>query len=388
VQYRQIGDTGIKVSALGHGTMRYKDKDNAAEMIHHGLQLGINYFDIGAAYSFKAFDENAEAWVGAAIADVPREDMVLSSKAQPRHGDPRVEASLGISTRDQMWQCIENALKRIGVEYLDFYQLWDMSADDHFDAACMGDDSPLAALRQAKDQGLIKHLGFTTHNPDADAVIQWLKDVPDFKFITVYYNFTDTAPEKAINYAYENGVGTCIMGPLRGGLLTGTSPAFNQALPELGDAPVQEIAIRFLLGTPAVTTVISGMNEIAHMDQNASVADLEDPMTPQQRQRFIDAFRQFSHGEPLCTGCRYCQGACPQGLPVWQMMGFYQLAEVFQVESGRRAVGRMHDSERMDPKKCTACGICVEKCPQKLPIPERMERLVELAQELHDQAEG
>lgn len=382
MQYREVGDTGIMISTLGHGTMRYKGPENAAEMIHHGLGLGMNYFDIGPAYAFKSFDENAEVWVGKAIAGVPREKMVLSSKAQPRHTDsPRVEASLGVDTRDQMRQCIENSLQRAGVDYFDFYQLWDMSAEDHFDAACVGDDCPLTAMRQAKEEGLVRQLGFTTHNPNPDEVIEWLKQVPDFKFITVYYNFTDTSPEKLINFAYEHGVGVCIMGPLRGGLLVGESPAFARALPEFAGLPVQEIALRFLLGTPAVTTIISGMNEFAHMDQNAAVASLEQPMSAEQRERFVTAFREFTGGQALCTGCRYCAGACPEGLPVWQMMPFYQLAAVFEVESGKQAVAKMKGSERMDPAKCVACGVCVEKCPQKLPIPERMEALVAMAEE-------
>jgi len=388
VQYREIGDTGIMVSALGHGTMRYKDEQNAAEMIHHGLELGMNYFDIGPAYSFKSFDNNAEAWVGRAIADVPREKMVLSSKAQPRHGDGRIEAGLGVDTRDEMWQCIENSLKRTGLDYLDFYQLWDMSADDHFDAACVGDDSPLQAMREAKEQGLVKHLGFTTHDPSPDDVIRWLEQIPDFKFITVYYNFSDTNPEKVINYAYEHGIGTCIMGPLRGGILVGNSPVFAKALPELEGMPVQEIAIRFLLGTPAVTTVISGMNEIAHMDENAAVASLEAPMTAEQRKQFVDAFQEFTQGEPLCTGCRYCQGVCPEHLSVYTMMGTWQHAVVFGLEGAKKQVARMYQSERADPAKCIACGACVEKCPQNLPIPERMADLARMAEEAHNAAEA
>ena len=383
MQYRPVGDTGIMVSALGHGTMRYKGRENAVEMIRHGLDLGMTYFDIGSAYSFKGFDDNAETWVGEAIRGVPREGMVLSAKAQPRHGEARVDRGLSISTRDDMWQCIENSLKRVGVDCFDFYQFWDMSAPDHFDAACREKASPMQAMREAKEQGLVKHLGFTTHNPLGDQVIEWLQQAPDFRFITVYYNFSDRAPEKVIDWAYEHGVGVCIMGPLRGGLLAGHSEVFARALPEFAGLPVQEIALRFLLGTPAVTTVISGMNEIAHMDQNAQVASLAEPMTPAQRERFITAFQEFTRGEPLCSGCRYCQGACPEGLPVWNMIGLYQLATVFEIESARRQVAAMHNSERMDPTKCTACGTCVEKCPQTLPIPDYMERLAKLAEELH-----
>lgn len=381
MQYRQIGDTGITVSALGFGTMRFKGPENAAEIIHRGVELGINYFDIGSAYSFKSFDENAEVWTGAAIEGIAREQMVLSAKAQPRAGEAKVDRGLGIGTRDDMWHCIENSLKRVGVEWFDFYQLWDMSQEEHFQAACVGEDTPLAALREAREQGLIRHLGFTTHGKAAD-VVRWLEAVPDFKFITVYYNFNDRAPEEALQYAYEHGVGAAIMGPLRGGLLVGQSEAFSRALPEFAGMPVQEIAFRFLLGSPAVSTILSGMNEIAHLEQNAAVADLPDPMSQEQRERFSEAFLEFTSGEPLCTGCNYCAGSCPQGLPVAHAMALYQLHEVFGMASARKMLLAARSHERADPHKCTACGACVEKCPQKLPIPDRMAKLAQLIDEL------
>jgi len=381
VQYRLVGDTGIEVSALGIGTMRFKSKENAAEMIERELELGLTYFDIGSAYSFKSFDENAETWVGAAIADKDRSKMVLSAKAQPRPGEPRVEAGLGISTRDQMWQCIENSLKRVGTDRFDFYQLWDMSAPEHFSAACVGADSPLTAMREARDQGLVGHLGFTTH-AGPELVIEWLKQVPDFRSITVYYNFNDRHPEQAVEYARQNGVGVAIMGPLRGGLLTGESAVFAEHLPELAGLPVQEIALRFLLSSPAVSTVLSGMNEIAHLEQNAAVASLETPMTPEQRERFIEAFREFSGGEAFCTACNYCAGKCPEGLPISHLMTLWQLGGLLRLATMTGQIVALKGNEAQHPSKCVACDTCVEACPQNLPIPDRMERLVALIEEL------
>jgi predicted aldo/keto reductase-like oxidoreductase len=370
------------VSALGIGTMRFKGKDNAAEMIERELELGLTYFDIGAAYSFRGFDDNAETWVGAAIAGHDRSKMVLSAKAQPRHGEARVEASLGVHTRDQMRQCIDNSLQRVGIDQFDFYQLWDMSAPDHFEAACVGDDSPLAAMRQARDEGLVKHLGFTSHGK-ADDIIRWLEDVADFRFVTVYYNFNDRYPERVLDYCLANGIGVCIMGPLRGGLLTGVSDVFAEMLPEFAGMPVQEIALRFLLGSGAVSTVISGMNEIAHLEENARVAGLEDPMPPEQRQRFIEAFRQFTQGQDLCTACRYCAGVCPENLNVTHLMGLWQLYDVFRLTTVEAQVKGLAANENAHPQRCVACGACVEACPQDLDIPGRMQRLSDITAELN-----
>jgi len=386
VQYRPVGNTGVDVSALGIGTMRFKGRENAAEMIERELEVGLTYFDIGAAYSFQDFDENAEAWVGAAIKGKDRSQMVLSAKAQPRPGEPNADRNLGISTRDQMWTCIENSLKRVGVDRFDFYQFWDMSAPDHFEAACVGQDTPLDALREAREQGLVSHLGFTSHGTPDD-IIGWLKQVPDFRSITVYYNFNDRYPERVIDFAHENDVGVAIMGPLCGGLLVGESELFAEHLPELAGMPVQEIALRFLLSSPAISTVLSGMNDIAHLEQNAAVASLETPMTGEQRQRFIEAFREFSKGEALCTGCRYCMDACPEGLPVPRMMGLLQLYEVFRLSSAAGQIARLHGRERHSPAKCVACEACVEACPQDIPVPERMERLAALIEELHQESE-
>ncbi len=381
MQYRLVGDTGVEVSALGIGTMRFKSRENAAEMIERELKLGLTYFDIGSGYSFKSFDENAETWVGAAIAGKDRSKMVLSAKAQPGSGEPRVEAGLDISTRDQMWQCIENSLRRVGTDHFDFYQLWGMSTPEQFETGCAGNDSPLAALRQARDQGLARHLGFTTH-ARPELVIEWLKQVPDFRSITVYYNFNDRHPEQAIDFAHENGVGVAIMGPLRGGLLTGESEVFAKHLPELAGLPVQEIALRFLLSSPAISTVLSGMNEIAHLEQNTAVASLETPMTPEQRQRFIEAFRKFSGGEAFCTACNYCAGKCPEGLPVSQLMTLWQLGGLLRLSTMTRQIAALKGNEKRHPSRCTACGTCVEACPQDLPIPDRMQRLVALINEL------
>jgi predicted aldo/keto reductase-like oxidoreductase len=380
MQYRPVGNTGVKVSALGVGTMRFKGRENAVSIIRRAIELGLTYIDIGAAYSFKSYDDNAEAWVGEALQGADRSKLVLSAKAQPRRGEARVERNLGIHTRDQMWTCLEQSLERVGTDYFDFYQFWDMSALSHFNAACIGKDSPIRALREARDQGIVRHLGFTSHTGPSD-IIAWLQRIPDFRFITVYYNFTNRYCEEAINYAHEHDVGVAIMGPLYGGILTGYSDAFTEALVELHDMPVHEIAFRFLFANPAISTVLSGMNELVHLDENAAVASDTASLTPGECERFVRAFMDFSNGEALCSGCRYCDNACPFELPIAKLMNTYQLSQIFGLPSGEQQLEDLRASGKIDPARCEACGECTDKCPQNLPVAKRMERLAQLIAE-------
>ena len=61
MQYRPVGNTGVEVSALGIGTMRFKGRENAVGVVRRAIELGCTYIDCGAAYSFQSPEENAEA---------------------------------------------------------------------------------------------------------------------------------------------------------------------------------------------------------------------------------------------------------------------------------------------------------------------------------------
>ncbi len=383
MRYREIPRTGHKVSALGLGTMRFKGRENAVETIRRCLKLGVNFIESAAGYGYESPEENADAWVGEGIKGWDREKLVISSKIQANLGDENRDNGLPVNTYDGAWQAIENSLTRIGTDYLDFYLLWSLGSDQMYEAANNG---PLQAMREAKDQGLIKHLGFTSHASN-DKIIGWLQENPDMDLIIVYYNFfsreldeqgTYGPFEKAIAWAHERGIGVGTMGSLYGGMLTGHSPAFANVFPGQPDITLQEMAFRFLLGNPGITTCLSGLNEIAHIEEDAKIVTELGPMSDEEGLAFVEAFKEMTKGEKMCTGCNYCKD-CPEGLSIPWLMQFYQQHDIFQLPAVNERIGTMTTTEAYDPYRCIECGQCEEKCPQDLPIIERIKRVQELA---------
>jgi len=381
MEYRSIGDTGLEASVLGIGTMRFKGVENATEVIQRALDLGLNYLDCGSAYSFKDDQENAEAWTGRAIQGRKRETMILSAKAQPRSVHAMVDKHLGIHTRDQMWQCIENSLRRLGVEYLDFYQFWDLSAEEHYQTACVGQNAPWRAMLEAQDQKLVRHLGITTHAAPRD-IMSFIERTPELRFITVYYNFAKRQVEPAIEYAHEHQLGVAVMGPLYGGLLTGRSPVLSREGKGLVRASVQELAFNFLCDNECITTCLGGMNSLFHLEENIEIVDRFVSMNQDERHQFRAACQEFNEVEALCSGCLYCENACPQNLQIHQLMNCYQIREIFRLDTMNARLAQMKTSGQPNLDTCTACGICTERCPQNLPIADRIKVLSEILKSL------
>ncbi len=381
--YREIPRTGQKLSALGLGTMRFKGRENAVRTIRRCLELGVNFIESASGYNWESPEENADAWVGEAIKGWDREKLIISSKMQANVGDENRDKGLPVSTYDGAWQAIENSLTRIGTDYLDFYLLWSLGSDEMYEAANAG---PLQAMRDAKEQGLVKHLGFTSHAPN-DKIIGWLQQNPDMDFIIVYYNFfsrqldeqgTYGPFEKAIAWAHQRGIGVATMGSLYGGILTGRSPAFAGILPDTPDATLQEMAFRFLLSNPGITSCLSGLNEIAHIEEDVEIVSKLGPMSADEGLAFAQAITDMTGGQAMCTACRYCRG-CPEGLRIPWLMQFYQQHDIFQLPSVKEKIATMTLDDAYNPDRCVECGQCEEKCPQDLPIIERIHRVQELA---------
>lgn len=366
MQYREFGNTGVRLSALGFGAMRLPaDEDYAIQVIHKAFELGVNYIDTAPGYG------QSERICGKALKGW--RDKVYVSTKNPLH-DHTVEG---------WWSRLNASLEAMDIDYVDFYQVvhsikWQDYEEFLIKAGGM------KAVRKALDQGLIKHVCFSSH--DTPENIIRLIDTGEFEGMTVQYNLLDRKNEVAIAHANACGMGVVIMGPVAGGRLAAPSEKIRKMIP----TPVAsnaEIALRFVLANPNVTCALSGMNTLEMVEENAAVASREEPLSLEEKKAIEAALAEVHKlSELYCTGCRYCM-PCPNGVNIPENFRLMNLHRLYGLTDYARAAYRgMSNPERPQRGKraedCVQCGQCEPKCPQNIPI---MEQLKEVARELGQQ---
>jgi uncharacterized protein len=169
--YRKLGKTENGVSVLSFGTMRWKSEESCFETVQRGIDAGMNYFDTSTGY----VGGLSEVWTGRAV-QARRGEVYVSGKTQ--YGRAPAE--------DAVVRDIEHSLKRMGLDYFDYYQLWGLSSMATLSSA-LARGGFLSGVRRAMREGLVRHgVGFTFHGtPD---VFRAAVDSSEFLCATVSYN--------------------------------------------------------------------------------------------------------------------------------------------------------------------------------------------------------
>lgn len=373
MDYRPIGKTNLKLSALSYGCMRFADDDSAAEAVRKAIELGVNYFDVAPAYC----GCTSERRLGAGLKGADRSKLIVTAKSSPGDGgegigqNHRPDVGFGINSADQARAQIERSMEILGVDHLDVYHLWAIHSDAIFEEA-MKPGGFMEGVVKARSEGLIDYIGFTTHMP-ADNTIDYLKRF-DFDMITIPFHLRDTSRAKAVDYCAERGIGVIAMNPLAGGALTSSARPLQAIAEDLGCGSMTEAALRYLLGYPGVTTSIVGFTYASQVEEDVKLATqggLPSDMMSVAESRVQELYANVRH---FCSACGYC-GECPEGILIPQVLEVYSNLLVPSVaDSAMNGLLEKlsSDGAGYDPSLCVACKVCESKCPNKLPVAELM----------------
>ncbi|MCL2264615.1 MAG: aldo/keto reductase [Treponema sp.] len=361
--YKTFGNTGKKISALGFGAMRLPmieadgkkviNDELAIPLMRQAFDMGINYIDTAPLYC----DSLSEEAVGKALKGY-REKVYLSTKNPIEDNDG-----------DHWTKRLENSLKRLDTSYIDFYHFWGINLKG-FESWQGLKYGPIEAARKAKEQGLIKHISFSYH--DAPENFKKIVDSGIFESVLVQYNLLDRSNEENIAYAKSKGLGTAAMGPVGGGRLGAPSEVI-QGLLKNKSVSTAETALRFVFANDNIDICLSGMENLQMVKENFDVASRTDHLSEEEMNHIKAMMEENKNLANLyCTGCNYCK-PCPQGIEIpflFEIMNRYRVYGL--KEHAKKAYNEVLNGwswiKSASASKCIQCGVCEEKCPQKLPI--------------------
>jgi predicted aldo/keto reductase-like oxidoreductase len=223
-------------------------------------------------------------------------------------------------------------------------------------------------MEKARDQGLIRHICLSFHD-NADGLREIIRTgYPEV--ITIQYNLLDRQLEDAIAEAHERGIGVVVMGPVAGGRLGATSKTLEELVPGIKRVP--ELAMRFVLANPNVDVALSGMSTLAQLEENAKTCADATTLSSEHKTLIEAQFERLKEMAKLyCTGCNYCM-PCPKEVAIPKIFEAFNRGRVYGLwESAKKAydvIGTHEWHKGAKADKCTECGACEKKCPQKIPI--------------------
>jgi predicted aldo/keto reductase-like oxidoreductase len=326
-----IGRTGLEVYRLGFGGIPIQrvSEPQAVQTVLHAIRLGIDFIDTSRAYT------TSERRIGLALRQTDRK-IVLASKSQER-------------SCDAVRRDLETSLKELQRDYIDLYQCHFVKDEaDYRRATAPG--GALEALNKAREEGLIGHIGITSHSLD---ILHRAVADGCFDTIMVCYSFLEPlAAEKLIPEAREKNIGVIAMKPFSGGFIENPS-----------------LALKYALSLPGIV-VLAGVEQEELIDENWRIFREGQGLTKREMQEIADIQKRYE--KVFCRRCDYCQ-PCTEGIPIQTILGFRSLVK----RAGKDILLRDKHRQALEKgRRCTGCGVCTTRCPYDLPIPELIKKNV------------
>ena len=360
MEYRINRRTNDRISALGFGTsyIAQSPEEEAVKTIRRAYDGGINYYDLATA------EARTFSYFGKALSDV-RQNVLY----QIHFGANYLTGTYGWTTDvETIKRSIEWQLKTLHTDYIDYGFIHCLDELDDWQE--YQKNGAFDFLMQLKDQGIVHHLGLSSHTP---ATIQRvLDDAPvDMLMFSVNpaydYQRGDYAKgsveERAAVYrrCETEGIGISVMKPFSGGQL------LDASLSPFGQALTQYQCIQYALDRPGVLTVLPGMSRV---EQAEFLLRFFDAPAHAKDYSAISSFRPADAARD-CVYCNHCK-PCPAGIEIGLVNKYYDLAKNGDTMATEHYLGLARHAQ-----DCLQCGHCNKRCPFHVDQMTRMQEISE-----------
>lgn len=365
MQRKNIKTLNENLPLLAFGCMRFPKKDEkidfeqATEMIDYAMKNGLNYFDTAYPYH----NGESETFLGKVLPKYERSSYFLTSKLP----------IWKIENEDDAEKVFNEQLEKCQTEYFDFYLLHAMNKQR---VEVMEKFKLYDFLLEKKNQGKIKHIGFSFH--DNNEVLEYLVSNYKWEFVQIQLNYYDwhEADAKELYTTLEKHNLPCfVMEPVRGGFLSSFAPNVEKYMTDYNKhASISSWAIRWVESLPNVAIVLSGMSNMEQLKDNINTVSNFEKITDDELKIIDTVVKELRKIKPIpCTGCKYC-------MPCLLSVNIAGTFAVYNNYKKTNNVTLTKNSYNNIPKEhrannCIKCGACKKACPQHIDIPTELEKI-------------
>lgn len=313
----------------------------------------MNYFDTAWTYH----GGNSDLFLADALKKYPRESYLLANKLPTGN----------INCPEDVEKYFNLQLKNCQVDYFDFYLVHTLN-EKKYDV--MIQNLVYEQLLALKDAGKIRYLGFSFH--DKPYLLEEITNAYKWDFAQIQLNYLDWEgldAESLYEILTRKQLPIIVMGPIRGGTLSDLclhpTTILKKARP---GSSISSWALRYAASLPGIMTVLSGMSNMAQLDENLNTFTDFEPISDTERSLLAEVATFYrKSGYIACTGCKYCT-PCPHNVDIPRIFSCYNH---YNKKKNVRAFKAEYSTlpRRTQAHNCVSCGVCMPKCPQKLAIP-------------------
>ena len=366
MEYRRFGKTDKHLSVITLGGMRFKHVwqnprqdipsdtfDHCRELVQLALKNGINHIETAYGYI------KSETVYGKVLNEelnIPRNSYHLMTKGSAMTGP-------------EMRQLVEKQLKTLQTGYLDFYGWHGLNNEELFTTAC-AKKGPVEELHKMKEEGMIRHIGFSTHAP-RETIIKAI-ETGLFEFVNLHYYYFNQRNEEAVAKAHEHDMGVFIISPNdKGGQLFNAPQKVRTSTAPI--TPIQWNA-RFCLKSPSIHTLSFGMTEASHFEEMKGIFPLQ---WTEQEQKIKLKLESYLQDDPYSGYDGFDLQNDPSGINIPEILRLRKLWKCYGMnEYGRYRYKVFGENSHWLPGafafKENINKVDLSKVPEEIPLKEML----------------